>query len=1308
MLHKTLLLPGILLGTLTLLSAQELPKDDLAKKPQWQRMLEGDDATAAAELQKKVNDSEQKDAYDSAIESAKALLAIRQRIQGQDHYETANAKVQLQVLSKISALSSAEREQWRQAVQSASQAKELESNLKYLEAIPIWEAAVKVSLKFLGDNHPTTAASYDGLATNLHAQGKHAEADSYFRKALAINRQSLGEAHPDTASSYDNLADNLKSQGKFLEAEPLMKNALAIRESSLGEEHFHIAASHNNLAFNLDGQSRFADAEPHFRKSLSIIQRVFGEVHPHTATSYNNLGINLNKLGKHAEADALYKKALAIRQKTLGENHPSVANIYNNMALNLNSQGKYAEAEPHLQRALAICKAVLGEDHPTTATSYNNAAFNLKSQGRHADAEPLYAKALTIRKNLFGEDHPATAQSYNNLAGSLDAQGKCLEAEPLYRKSLQIYQATLGNGHSETAIGYSGLANNLSGQGRHAEAEPILRWALEIMRNSLADDHPFVARSYSNLAVNLNTQHKSDEATALARKSLAIRELVLGKDHPETAHSYSVIAGILNSGGLYEEAEPLCRLAMTVREQSLGKDHPETADSYFEMAFNLNAQRRFTEAEPYYNRALSLYQRVLGEGHPETASAFTNLAFNLRAQNKLEETLAMLLRGLHSREASRLLAIGTGAARFTVSNSRNPYPLLSATQVRLKLPAVAFTSLESNLARGLLDELAIRRGARLTTDEERESVLLANRQAAIQPRISDLVTRHERSDLEKQELASLETERRLVLGQLNRFAVELSNREVATFTEIQNSLTADEAFVAWVDIAEKSGGVNEHWGCVLRGTKDPHFEPLPGRGESQRFTIDDDKLAEQCRDLLRQGTASKAEIVKLAKQLYDQRIAPLEKHLHGVKKLYVVAVNEMAGIPIEVLTDRYTISYVPSGTFLARLKDKAPPKSDGVLALGDPFYDVDTAQKPVPTELPPGGLLVEQVVPGGNAEKNGRVQSGDVLLSYAGVELKTVDGLAQEVANHANDKTVAVSIWREGEAKPVVRDFAPGKLGVALAREPAPQAIASRRQIDKLLTSRGGEWTDLPGTRLELKTLSELFAGKAIVLADHAASESQVEALRTGGQLGKFRYLHFASHGSANNIRAFDSALILAQDDPNTQEFAPSGEPWINGQITAREVLEHWKLDTELVTLSACQTGLGREGGGDGLLGFAQAFLLAGSRSVCLSLWEVDDRATALLMDRFYRNLLGKRDGLASPMPKASALAEAKAWLRNMTQEEVGLQLAGLTNSVSRAKNQRPLKIVAPTIDANANPRQVKPFDHPRFWAAFILIGDPN
>src|SRR5262249_57840559 len=75
-------------------------------------------------------------------------------------------------------------------------------------------------------------------------------------------------------------------------------------------------------------------------------------------------------------------------------------------------------------------------------------------------------------------------------------------------------------------------------------------------------------------------------------------------------------------------------------------------------------------------------------------------------------------------------------------------------------------------------------------------------------------------------------------------------------------------------------------------------------------------------------------------------------------------------------------------------------------------------------------------------------------------------------------------------------------------------------------------------------------------------------------------------------------------------------KPAYDGRLTVREIQRSWELKAELVTLSACETALGRQAGGEGFVGFTQALLMSGARSVGLSLWKVDDRATALLMRR--------------------------------------------------------------------------------------------
>jgi CHAT domain-containing protein len=246
----------------------------------------------------------------------------------------------------------------------------------------------------------------------------------------------------------------------------------------------------------------------------------------------------------------------------------------------------------------------------------------------------------------------------------------------------------------------------------------------------------------------------------------------------------------------------------------------------------------------------------------------------------------------------------------------------------------------------------------------------------------------------------------------------------------------------------------------------------------------------------------------------------------------------------------------------------------------------------------------------------------------------------------------------------------------------------------------------LPGTRLEVLAIAALSpTADVTVLLGEAATETQVQRLATSGELTRYRFLHFATHGTVNPDVAMSSALILGpeENDPANPSVVPS-----DGRITAEQILNTWNLDAELVVFSACQTGLGKKVRGEGYLGFAQALFIKGARGLVLSQWSVSDAATALLMERFYQNLLGKRPGRAQSMPKAEALDEAKRWLRNLTKDEV----IGELTALQQRGTVRPLSI--PGQSAPSQPAQQplptgqRPFEHPQFWAAFILIGGRN
>ncbi len=908
----------------------------------------------------------------------------------------------------------------------------------------------------------------------------------------------------------------------------------------------------------------------------------------------------------------------------------------------------WADDPPANQSKPPYERLLQGDDEKTAATLEKRIA-DLEKADQYAEAVQVAEELAALRARVQGADHWKSRDARIQVRTLQKSMTLPAAARAQLREATQATQ----------------VANDYHAQGKYADAQPLFKKALAIRRQAFGEQRPLTATAYNNLAANLDAQ------------------------------------------GKYADAQPLFKKALAIWRRALGEQHFLSATDYNNLAHALDAQGKYAEAQPLFEKALAICRKALGEQHPLTATAYHNLAYNLAAHGKYAAAFATLERASRSYETSRLAA-AHGLERSVAL--RSPYPLQAALLARRDRPREAWEALQHDLARGLLDEQAGRRESIFRPNERTLRTTLTQRLAVIRPRFLYLLTQPERSKAEQQELGDLIGKQRQLDADFADLAAALSQREVATLDEIREVLPADAALVAWIDLSLP--GIEEHWACVLRSSGDPAWEHLPGSGTGNQWTKQDTALPGRLRFALAgdktTAPASATEVAARARAVYAQRLAPLDKHLQGVQRLYVVPVGAMAGVPVEVLSERYQVSYVPSGTFLARLQGRPRPAGDRGLALGDPRFDADPAKLPsAPQALPSGGLLVTQVLPSGNAAA-ARIAPQDVLLIYAGADLKDVGQLAKLIPAHAGDKAVAVTVWRDG--KTALRQLAPGRLGVVLAKDPAPQALAAKYKTDQLLASlHGGAWKELPGTRVELARLAQLFGNdKVTLLADVGATEPALEALRTGGRLKEFRYLHFATHGEANDVQALESRLILTQDAAARAALPHSGQPTLDGQLSAREVLEFWDLDAELVTLSACETALGRPGGGDGLLGFAQAFLTAGSRAVCLSLWRVDDTATALLMDRFYQNLTGQRPGLKAPLGRAEALAEAKQWLRTLSPDEAAQRLGAITAGVARGKGQQALNVVPPAAEAQADPKAVKPFAHPKYWAAFVLIGDPD
>ena len=172
---------------------------------------------------------------------------------------------------------------------------------------------------------------------------------------------------------------------------------------------------------------------------------------------------------------------------------------------------------------------------------------------------------------------------------------------------------------------------------------------------------------------------------------------------------------------------------------------------------------------------------------------------------------------------------------------------------------------------------------------------------------------------------------------------------------------------------------------------------------------------------------------------------------------------------------------------------------------------------------------------------------------------------------------------------------------------PLPSDASAGPQVREA-ARRGLALGPLPSSALEVQAIADLYPRAEIYLGSDATEE------RAKSLGPESRLVHFACHGLLDERFPLNSALVLTLPEPKAE-----GQD--NGLLQAWEIFESVRLDADLVTLSACDTALGREMGGEGLVGLTRAFQYAGARSVLASLWSVADVSTARFMKSFYGHL---------------------------------------------------------------------------------------
>jgi CHAT domain-containing protein/tetratricopeptide (TPR) repeat protein len=1087
-------------------------------------------------------------------------------------------------------------------------------------------------------------------AVALSRKGQAAKAIPIAKQALQIKKEALGEKHPSYAIGLNTLALLYKDMGDHKQALPLFQKAQEVFKEALGEKHPSHATSLNNLATLYESMGDHKSALPLHKQALSIRKEVLGEKHPHYALSLNNLALLYQHMGDRKAAMPLYKQALAIRKEVLGEKHPEYAVSLNNLALLYKDMGDHKQALPLSKQALQIKKEALGEKHPLYATSLNNLASLYQDMGEYKTALSLYKQALVIRKEVLGERHPHYTHSLNHLARLSVTTGDYEGALSLHKQVTAIHKDAWGEKHPDYATCLHSMGLMYGVMGDYKTALPLLRAALVIRKDALGEQHRDYATSLNDLASLYWSMGDPKGALPLLQRAIRIRKEALGEKHPLYAESLHNLAGVYRDLGEYKAALPLYRQALQIKKEAQGEKHYQYAGSLNSLANLYLMMGEHEAALPLYQKSRDTFKEALGERHPYHARAIFHLAWAYSHAGQYGSALPLSRRAL----ALRKEALGEGHPEYAaclrqlaslserVGDRKTALALSErgATLALSQLRAVAPVQSDrqqfaaADAVRSLLDfRLSLPDvGGYAHLLAWKGIVLMRQRQRRLFTALAaGPKTRKAAEELQAttRQIAALCGSARPAREQLRRLTQEQERLQA------ELSLLSSEAGEAFREKPLTPAGLSEalpegavlvdylfHWqgGITYRdGRPNPvrHLVAFVSRRGKPTARVD-------------LGPAGKAkDALREWRHLLVQGKAdgPLGAEVKGL--IWSPLEKHLLRAKVILVSPDETLASVPFAAL--------PGKKEGSYLL----EDVALAVVPVPQMLP------EMLRPVDKAKrlKPSLLVVGDVDYDRTGLIART---------DKASDRGAPLGVRRA--------------------------------------------WPRLPATFDEAasvsKSFTDLFEEAPIALGKGKATKAKVRQALT-----KVRYAHLATHGffAAEGVKSalrgdekpdaffgrggvtgwhplLLSGLALAGANREPRE----GEE--DGILTALEVSEMELPKLELVVLSACETGLGKSAGGEGLLGLQRAFQVAGARTVVASLWAVDDRTTQALMGEFYR-IAWDTDSIVS---RAEALRRA--------------QLSILKEGIRRGLGKKAEKLPKGEKGKTRLP--------PLYWAAFVLSGD--
>lgn len=1024
-------------------------------------------------------------------------------------------------------------------------------------------------------------------AVSLQKKGKINEALHELYRVAEIRKtaQYINSVH--AAETLNLIASLLSQQGQYDEAIATCEEALEIYRKYLGEKHDHYGTTLSNLA----GYYATRNAPNDRAYAVELGERavnILSKNSPAYAQAMNNLVLYYSLSGDMVKSQKYAKNALRA-MKSMQKNTVYYASILSNQAVRLANAGNYAQAMEYAREAIGIYEANNEAQSLNFARLLTNAASFEKHAEHYEEAISLWQRAAPIYEAIEGKSSSGYLNCMSEISAAHSKTGNLEQATNINEQlqatiSEQVRQS--GN-DGRIAQSLTKQASSMAANGNYQQALELEQQALKIFR--VRKDIVAEASCLKDISGYLYHLNQLPAAIDTCKKALALYDQCQGYEEER--------ALALNSLSIYHFSSGDIPEALTTSSEAISRYEKagEAESSLFAKLLTNHAlymvrQDSLQQAVTLYARADTIQRRVLGDLHPDNVNLMFNMANLYIRLGQKDKAYALFHRAL----TMQMQNVRSNFSHLTTRGRE----MFWGTKSYIFRAAPAMACLMEEVDSALIDAYdsqLFTKGLLLNSEVDFRNLLARTAGTDLQDKYDRLVAiRQEMEQLWRAPTEETKAQIASLTANANRLERELVRgcKEYGDFTEamsihfyqVAKALKSKDVAIEFFDLDTPEDG-RTYWALLaFHNAKAPKLIRLFSENELDRLRFNGWPLTQALKKP--EGIHAVFEDTSVGQFVWG-RLIP---YLSGVENIWFAPSGLLYQWGIEYLKydnrrigDLFSLHRVSSTKLIVQSETEKKKVSLAAI-FGGLRYDA------TPEEL--------------QAAKIEQEETNDFIEGW----MMPDDASEREDWAMADTRTFE-GFMRDGQRLP---EFLRGTLDEA-------DSISVKLNLYGIETKT---YLGSQGTEEAFKSLS----GKGVSLLHIATHGFAVSEESVKSSAAK-NYLEIGGEESsmADNSLCYSGLFMAGVNNVLTGNRLPAGME--NGVLTAREIAKLDFRGLDLAVLSACQTGLG-ELKGDGVFGLQRGFKKAGARTLLMSMWSVDDRATQIMMTQFYAALVSGKTRL--------------------------------------------------------------------------------